>query len=77
MPSLVTHMLVVEKYGLRLGMDQLADVLGIKKASLYNAISAQACPVATYMDQGKRWADSRSVAEHLDRCYAQAGSGAA
>lgn len=77
MASLVTQMLVAERYGLRLGMEQLAEVLGIKKPSLYNAISNGACPVPTYIDQGRRWADYRSVAEHLDKCHSLASGGAA
>ncbi|MEY4908207.1 MAG: hypothetical protein RL260_1925, partial [Pseudomonadota bacterium] len=28
--------------------------------------SAGTCPVKTYVDQGKRWADFRDVAQHFD-----------
>ena len=64
--SLFTQALVVEKYGLRLNAEQLADALGITKAALYNQISAGTCPVKTYLDGGKRWASYQAVAEHLD-----------
>jgi predicted DNA-binding transcriptional regulator AlpA len=66
--SLVTQAFVVEKYGIRLNTEQLADVLGITKPALYNQISAGTCPVPTYLDGGKRWADYRAVAQHLDDC---------
>lgn len=66
--SLFTQAMIVEKYGLRLNVEQLAEVLGVTKASLYNMFSGGTCPVKTYLDGGKRWADYRDVAEHLDRC---------
>lgn len=70
--SLITQAFIVERYGLRLTTDQLADVLGISKASLYNQVSAGTCPVKTYLDGGKRYADYQHVAEHLDACRMQA-----
>jgi len=68
MSSLVTQMIVADKYGPRLGIEQLAECLGITKGAIYNQISAGTFAVPTYMDAGKRWADFRDVAEHLDRC---------
>lgn len=70
--SLITQAFVVDHYGLRLNAEQLADVLGITKGALYNQISAGTCPVKTYVDGGKRYADYQHVAEHLDACRAQA-----
>lgn len=70
--SLVTQAFVVEKYGIRLTVDQLAAVLGVTKPALYNQFSARSCPVKTYLDGGKRWADYRHVAEHLDAMCALA-----
>lgn len=70
--SLVTQMIVAEKYGARLGMDQLAEVLRISKGTLYNQVSAGTLPVKTYLDGGKRYADFVHVAEHLDACRGQA-----
>lgn len=66
--SLLTQAYIVDKYGLRLNVEQLAQVLGVTKASLYNQFSAGTCPVKTYLEQGKRWADYRDVAEYLDQC---------
>jgi predicted DNA-binding transcriptional regulator AlpA len=74
--SLVTQLLVAEKYGTRLNMDQLATELGLSRSSVYNAISAETFPIPTYIDSGRRFADFRDVALHLDRCRARARAGA-
>lgn len=76
MSSLVTQMIVAEKYGPRLSIEQLAEVLGISKGAVYNQISANTFPVTTYIDGGKRWADYRDVAEHIDRCREMARAAA-
>ena len=70
--SLITQAFIVERYGLRVSAEQLAEILGISKATLYNQISAGTCPVKTYLDGGKRFADYQHVAEHLDACRAAA-----
>ena len=70
--SLVTQAFVFERYGPRLNMVQLAAVLDIQPTTLANKISAKTCSVKTYMDQGKRWADYRDVAQHFDDMRAQA-----
>lgn len=72
MSSLVTQMIVTEKYGLRLNTAQIAEVLGITKAAVLNKVSDGTMPIKTYMDAGKRWADYRDVAEHIDGCRARA-----
>lgn len=70
--SLITQAFVVERYGMRLSVEQIADILGLTKGSVYNQISAGTLPVKTYLDGGKRYADYQHVAEHLDACRAQA-----
>lgn len=64
--SILTQAMVFEKYGPRLNMEQLAEVLNITKSALYNQLSAKTCAVKTYLDGGRRYADYRDVAEHLD-----------
>ena len=66
--SLFTQALIAERFGLRLSVEQLSEVLGLTKGAIYNQISAGTFPVKTYLDSGKRWADYRDVASHLDRC---------
>ncbi len=68
MSSLVTQMIVAERYGLRLSIEQLAEILGLSKGAVYTQSSAGTLAIPTYKDQGKRWADYRDVAEHLDKC---------
>lgn len=70
--SLLTQVMVAEKYGLRLDMEQLAEVLDIKVKTLYNQVSAGTCPVKTYVDGGRRWADHRDVAVYFDAARATA-----
>ncbi|WP_312412601.1 hypothetical protein [Comamonas sp.] len=65
-PSLVTQMFVAEKYGLRLDVAQLAQVLGITPGTVLNRISANTFGIPTYLDNGKRYADYRDVAQHFD-----------
>lgn len=64
--SLFLQALVFDKYGPRLNVEQLAEVLGLSKGAIYNQISAGTIPVKTYLDAGKRWADFRDVAEYFD-----------
>jgi hypothetical protein len=66
MSSLVTQMIIAEKYGPRLNIEQLADALGLNKGTIYNRISAGTFSIKTYVDGGKRWADHRDVAEHFE-----------
>lgn len=66
MASLVTQMIVAERYGLRLDTKQLGDVLGLAEGTVRNRISARTLGVPTYEDGGRRWADYRDVAEYLD-----------
>lgn len=74
--SLFATMLLAERYGLRMTMDQLAQELGMARGSVYNQISAGTFPIATYVESGKRWADVRDVAAHFDRQWAAARAAA-
>ena len=70
--SLITQAFIVERFGLRLNIDQLSTLLGLTKGAIYNQISAGTFPVRTYLDGGKRYADYRDVAAHLEACREQA-----
>lgn len=74
--SLLTQAYLLEKYGPRLNVEHLAEVLGMAKGTIYNQISAQSFPVLTYVDGKQRWADYRDVATYLDACRDRAKSGA-
>lgn len=73
MSSLVTQMIVVEKYGMRLDSDELGKVLGITRGAVLNQISAGTFPIPTYKDGAKRYADYRDVAAYFDNCRQAAG----
>lgn len=68
MSSLVTHMLVVERYGLRLSLKQLEEIVGLKEGTIRNQIAARTFKIVTYKDGAGRWADARDVAAYLDKC---------
>lgn len=70
--SLVTQVMIADKYGLRLDTSQLAELLGITKHTLYNQFSSGTCPIKTYVEAGKRFADYRDVAEYFDEVRATA-----
>lgn len=72
MSSLVTQMIVAEKYGVRLTMEQLASVLNVSKGGIYNQVSAGTFTIPTYLDGKLRWADYRDVAAYLDSCRERA-----
>lgn len=51
--SLLTQVLIADKYGPRLGTDQLATVLGITRGAVLNQISDGKFGIPTYVDGGK------------------------
>lgn len=64
--SLLHEAIVVEKYGLRLTIDQLAEALCLARNTIYNQIAQGQFKVKTYVDGGKRYADYRDLAAYLD-----------
>lgn len=51
----------------RIGMKELASVLGLSITYLNNVAASGGLPVKTYLEGGRRWADVRDVGEYLDR----------
>jgi len=70
--SAAMQCLVADRYGLRLTIEQLAEMLGEDKAALYGQISAGTCPVKTYVDGGKRFADYRDAATYAEAMMVKA-----
>lgn len=70
--SLLHEAIVVEKYGLRLTVDQIADALGLARNTIYNQIAQGTFRVKTYVDGGKRYADYRDLAAYLDEVSGRA-----
>ncbi len=65
--SLLRTAYLLEKYGMRLNVEQLAVELGITPGAVRNQISARTFPIPTYQDQGRRWADAQHVAAYFER----------
>ena len=65
--SLLTQMVLIEKYGLRVDLDRVAEILGTTPPNIRRKISAARFEIPTYIDNGKRLADIRDVAEYLDQ----------
>lgn len=64
--SLLHEAIIVEKFGLRLTVEQLGQALSLAPQTIYNKISKGEFMVPTYVDGGKRFADYRDVAAYLD-----------
>lgn len=72
--SYLAHAYLLDKYGPRLDMAGLAEVLGMAKGSVANRLYRGELGVPTYLDGGKRYCDVRDVAAYLDRMRASASS---
>lgn len=64
--SLIVTAYLLETYGARLTLDELGRELGMSAGSIRNQISEDRFPVPTYLDQGRRFADARDIAQYLD-----------
>lgn len=64
--SLVTQMLIAERYGILLGVEQLAEVVGLDAGTVRNQISAETFPIPTSKQGGRRVAHYQDVANYLD-----------
>lgn len=73
--SLMIQSYLLEKYGPRLSVDQLAEVLGFKPQTVYNQVSAGTFPIPTYVDGKKRFAAFQEVDRYLEECRGRASSG--
>lgn len=61
-----TEKYLVDKYGLIMGLVEIAEVLRMSVKGLRNAISANRLPIHTYRHAGRRVADARDIAAYLD-----------
>ncbi|BEP93270.1 hypothetical protein GmRootA79_16540 [Acidovorax sp. A79] len=70
--SLLAQMVLIEKYGLRVDLERLAEILETTPPNIRRKISEATFEIPTYVDGGKRWADIRDVADYLDQRRQQA-----
>lgn len=69
--SFLTQAYLLEKYGPRLSMKQLAEVLGVAVNTIYNQRASGTLAVKVYED-GQLWCDYRDAAAYLDQCRERA-----
>lgn len=65
--TLITTLFLMERYGPRMNMEQLAQALGLAASSLHGRLARGELTLPTYVDGKMRYADTRDVAEYLDR----------
>jgi predicted site-specific integrase-resolvase len=70
--SMFTTMLLFEKYGPRMSLEQLGEALGLASGTLHARLAQGKLDLPTYVDGKHRFADTRDVAEYLDRLRDQA-----
>lgn len=64
--SFLLQAYLLDRYGPRLTVAQLAEAIGMPVGTVRNRISDGTLGVRTYKDAGRRWADFRDVATYLD-----------
>jgi hypothetical protein len=64
--SLLTCAYILEKFGPRLTMGQLATLLAMSEGTIRNQVSAETFPIPTYKEGAARYAAYDAVAEYLD-----------
>lgn len=70
--SLLTRAYILEKYGPRMTLAQLAQLLLMSEGTIRNQISAETFPIPTYKEGGGRFAPYEAVADYLDMRSQQA-----
>ncbi|CAG9193309.1 conserved hypothetical protein [Burkholderia gladioli] len=70
--SLLTRAYILEKYGPRMTLAQLAQLLLMSEGTIRNQISAERFPIPTYKEGAGRYASYDAVADYLDSMSEQA-----
>lgn len=64
--SLLTRAYILEKFGPRMTMGQLATLLAMSEGTIRNQVSAETFPIPTYKEGAARYAAYDAVADYLD-----------
>ncbi|WP_035552175.1 hypothetical protein [Burkholderia sp. 9120] len=64
--SLLTRAYILEKFGPRMTMGQLATLLAMSEGTIRNQVSAETFPIPTYKEGAARYAPYDAVADYLD-----------
>ncbi|KWA72836.1 hypothetical protein WL30_11585 [Burkholderia ubonensis] len=75
--SLLTRAYILEKFGPRMTMAQLAQLLLMSEGTIRNQVSTETFPIPTYKEGGARFAAYDAVADYLDEMSAKARQQAA
>jgi hypothetical protein len=67
-----THANLLSRYGLRMSLDELAELKRIDRRTALNQIYAGRFGIPVYKEGAEWWADTRSVAAYLDDKRAEA-----
>ena len=67
--SLTTRMHLLDKYGMRLSMEELAQELGTTVQVIRNRQTEGDFPIPTYLDGSRRFAAYEAVAQYFDDMY--------
>jgi len=70
--SFLTRAFILERYGVRMTMGQLATLLAMSEGTIRNQVSAETFPIATYKEGAARYASYDAVADYLDNMSQQA-----
>jgi hypothetical protein len=70
--SLLTRAYILEKFGPRLTMAQLATLLSMSEGTIRNQVSAETFPIPTYKEGAARYAAYDAVGDYLDTMSAKA-----
>ncbi|MDN7807043.1 hypothetical protein [Burkholderia gladioli] len=73
--SLLIRAYILEKYGPRMTLAQLAQLLVMSEGTIRNQISAETFPIPTYKEGGGRYAPYDAVADYLEHMSAKARAG--
>jgi predicted transcriptional regulator len=75
--SLLTRAFILERYGVRMTMAQLAALLVMSEGTIRNQVSAETFPIPTYKEGAARYAAYDAVADYLDAMSQKARAKAA
>jgi hypothetical protein len=65
--KLLTQAFILEKFGPRMTMAQLASLLCMSEGTIRNQVSAETFPIPTYKEGAARYAPYDAVADYLDK----------
>jgi predicted DNA-binding transcriptional regulator AlpA len=75
--TLLTRAFILERFGVRLTMGQLASLLAMSEGTIRNQVSAETFPIPTYKEGAARYAAYDAVADYLDAMSERARARAA